>query len=65
MTCPVTYADLLAKYQPKAIDTEEENDAAIAIAEELDDRQNRTVEEDALSNSRRNPSFDAEALDRG
>ncbi len=48
MTCPVTYADLFAKYQPKAIDTEEENDAAIAIAEELDYRLNRTVGEDAL-----------------
>lgn len=45
---PVTYANLLAKYQPKAIDTEEENEAAIAVAEELDRRQNRTLEEDAL-----------------
>jgi HTH-type transcriptional regulator / antitoxin HigA len=44
----VTYGSLVAKYQAKEIATDEENDAAIAIAEELDRRQNRTLEEDAL-----------------
>jgi HTH-type transcriptional regulator / antitoxin HigA len=43
-----TYASLLAKYQPKVIATDEENEAAIALAEELDRRQSRTLEEDAL-----------------
>ena len=28
------YAKLLAKYQPKVIETEEENEAAIALAED-------------------------------
>ena len=41
------YAKLLAKYQPKVIETEEENEAAIALAEELEHR-DRTPEEDAL-----------------
>mgnify|MGYP005609891455 CR=1 FL=1 len=41
------YGDLLAKYQPKAIETESENEAAIMLAESLDHRQ-RTPEEDAL-----------------
>lgn len=34
-----TYADLLAQHQPKVIETEEENEAAIAIAEDLEHRQ--------------------------
>lgn len=42
-----SYASLLAQYQPKAIATEEENEAAIALAEELEHR-DRTLEEDAL-----------------
>jgi HTH-type transcriptional regulator / antitoxin HigA len=46
--CSMTYASLVTKYQPKAIATDEENEAEIAIAEELDRRQNRTLEEDAL-----------------
>lgn len=45
---PESYANLLAQYQPKVIATEEENDAAIALAQELEHRPNRTPEEDAL-----------------
>lgn len=45
---PESYGRLLAQYQPKVITTEEENDAAIALAEELDHRSKRTPEEDAL-----------------
>lgn len=39
------YAKLLAQYQPKIIETEEENEAALALAEELEHRE-RTPEED-------------------
>lgn len=39
------YAKLLAQYQPKIIETESENEAAIALAEELEHR-DRTPEED-------------------
>ncbi|MBH8560920.1 transcriptional regulator [Nostoc sp. CENA67] len=42
------YASLLVKYQPKVIKTEEENQQAIALAEELSHQVNRTVEESAL-----------------
>ncbi len=45
---PESYASLLAQYQPRVIETESENDAAIALAEELEHRPNRTLEEDAL-----------------
>ncbi len=41
------YGDLLAKYQPKPIANEAENEAAIMLAESLEHRQ-RTPEEDAL-----------------
>jgi HTH-type transcriptional regulator / antitoxin HigA len=41
------YGDLLAQYQPKAIETEAENNAAIILAESLEHRQ-RTPEEDVL-----------------
>ena len=41
------YGDLLAQHQPKAIETEAENEAAITLAESLEHRQ-RTPEEDAL-----------------
>jgi HTH-type transcriptional regulator/antitoxin HigA len=41
------YGDLLAQYQPKAIETEAENEAAIILAESLEHRQ-CTPEEDAL-----------------
>jgi HTH-type transcriptional regulator / antitoxin HigA len=41
------YADLLVKYQPKVIETESENEQAIALAESLENRP-RNPEEDAL-----------------
>ncbi len=44
---PQSYGQLLAKYQPKIITTEE-NYQAIALAEELDRRPHRTPEEDAF-----------------
>jgi HTH-type transcriptional regulator / antitoxin HigA len=43
------YGELLAQHQPKAIETEAENEAAILLAESLEHRQ-RTSEEDALLN---------------
>jgi HTH-type transcriptional regulator / antitoxin HigA len=42
------YGQLLAKYQPKAITTESENEQAIAMAQDLEHRPNRTPEEDTL-----------------
>ncbi len=45
---PQSYAELLAVYQPKVIETEEENDRAIALAEELEHKTNRTLEEEAI-----------------
>ncbi len=42
------YSDLLVKYQPKLIKTEDENELALAVVEELMHAQNRTPEEDAL-----------------
>ena len=45
---PETYGRLLAEYKPKAIKTDEENEQAIAIAEELSHRHNKTAEEDEL-----------------
>ncbi|MCL1463339.1 helix-turn-helix domain-containing protein [Argonema galeatum] len=42
------YSELLVKYQPKLIRTEEENDKALAIVEELMHRYNRTPEENEL-----------------
>lgn len=45
---PKSYGELLAKYQPKVITTEEDNEQAIALAQELEHRQVRTPEEDAL-----------------
>jgi HTH-type transcriptional regulator / antitoxin HigA len=43
----IVYGDLLAQHQPKAIETEAENEVAILLAESLEQRQ-RTPEEDAL-----------------
>ena len=43
-----SYGALLAKYQPKVITTEEENEQALAVAQELEHRSERTPEEDAL-----------------
>jgi HTH-type transcriptional regulator / antitoxin HigA len=45
---PEIYATLLAEYQPKVIKTDRENDHAIALAEDLAHRQNKTAEESAL-----------------
>ncbi|MDF5731615.1 MAG: transcriptional regulator [Rhizonema sp. PD38] len=45
---PETYASLLAQYKPKVIKTDEENEQAIVLAEELAHRENRTGEESAL-----------------
>ena len=42
------YGKLLAKYQPKTITTEEENEQAMALAEELEHRPNKTPEEETL-----------------
>jgi HTH-type transcriptional regulator / antitoxin HigA len=47
-TNPESYAQLLAKYQPKVIETAAENDRAIAGAQELEHKTNRTPQEDAL-----------------
>ncbi len=43
-----SYAVLLSKYQPKVIETEAENEAEIALAEELEHKSDRTPEEDTL-----------------
>ena len=45
---PETYALLLAKYQPKVITNDADNEQATLIAEELAHRTNRTSEESAL-----------------
>jgi HTH-type transcriptional regulator / antitoxin HigA len=45
---PKTYAGLLAKYQPKVITSELENSSAIALAEDLAHRQNKSPEEEEL-----------------
>lgn len=39
---------MLAEYQPKIITTEEENEQAIALAQNLEHRPNRTLEEEIL-----------------
>jgi HTH-type transcriptional regulator / antitoxin HigA len=45
---PESYGKLLAEYQPKTITTEEENEEAIKLAQNLEHRPNRTPEEDIL-----------------
>ncbi len=45
---PSDYAQLLAKYQPKVIETEAENDWAIARATELEYKAERSNEEEAI-----------------
>ncbi|MCC0179352.1 hypothetical protein I4641_20535 [Waterburya agarophytonicola K14] len=45
-TNSLDYAQLLAKYQPKVIETEAENDRAIASATELEHRANRALSRD-------------------
>jgi len=42
------YSNLLVKYQPKLIKTEEDNERALAAVEELMQVQNRTPEEEAI-----------------
>ncbi len=42
------YSELLVKYQPKLIKTEDENEKALAVVEELMHLQNRTPEEETL-----------------
>lgn len=42
------YTKLLVKYQPKIIKTEEENERALAVVEELMHAENRTPEQEAL-----------------
>lgn len=42
------YSKLLIQYQPKLIRTEEENERALAIVEELMHRPNRSLEENEL-----------------
>jgi HTH-type transcriptional regulator / antitoxin HigA len=41
-----SYTDLLVQYQPKPIETEAENDRAIALAQELEHRPTKTPEEE-------------------
>ncbi|NJL23409.1 MAG: transcriptional regulator [Leptolyngbyaceae cyanobacterium SM1_3_5] len=45
---PEKYRDLLSQYQPKLIRTEEENERALVIVEELMNRHNRSPEENEL-----------------
>ncbi len=45
---PESYSQLLALYQPKVIETEAENDLAIARATELEHKVERSLEEDAI-----------------
>jgi HTH-type transcriptional regulator / antitoxin HigA len=45
---PETYAQLLAKYQPKVIEPEAENNRAIELALELEHKVDRSLEEDAI-----------------
>jgi HTH-type transcriptional regulator / antitoxin HigA len=45
---PTRYSELLAQYQPMLIKTEEANERALAIVEELMHRPQRSLEEDAL-----------------
>ena len=45
---PDKYRELLIKYQPKLIRTEEENERALAIIKELMHRPNRSLEENEL-----------------
>ena len=43
-----SYGELLTKYQPKVIETEEENEVAISLATELENKSKRTLEENAI-----------------
>lgn len=43
-----SYIELLVRHQPKPIATEAENDSAIALAQELEHRPMRSIEEDTF-----------------
>lgn len=43
-----TYSQLLAEYRPKVIVSEQENEAAIALAQQLEHLPNQTPEQEAL-----------------
>ena len=45
---PSDYGQLLAKYQPKVIETKAENDRVIELAQQLEHKVNRSNEEDAI-----------------
>ncbi|MBE9207872.1 transcriptional regulator [Nostoc sp. LEGE 06077] len=45
---PESYGKLLAQYQPKTITTDEENEQAIALVQDLEHRANRIPEEEIL-----------------
>jgi HTH-type transcriptional regulator / antitoxin HigA len=45
---PNRYSELLSRYQPKLIRTEADNEQALAIAEELMHRSDRSLEENEL-----------------
>lgn len=45
---PKSYGQLLTVYQPKVIETEAENDRAIALASELEHKDSRTAEENTI-----------------
>ncbi len=45
---PSEYAQLLAKYQPKVIQTEAENDRSAAFAQELEHKAHRTSSEEGI-----------------
>ena len=47
-TNPSDYVQLLAKYQPRFIETDADNNRAIAFASELEHKANRTPEEDSI-----------------
>ena len=47
-TTPSDYVQLLAKYQPRVIETDADNNRAIAFASELEYKANRTPEEDSI-----------------
>ena len=42
------YSQLLVKYQPRIIKTEEENESFLAVVDELMSRRSLTIEEDAI-----------------
>lgn len=45
---PQSYTELLVRYQPKPIATEAENDRTIALAQELEHRPTRSLEEETF-----------------